>query len=86
MERPIKEKYYWIAGYYKAIERYADHLETALARERESVNEFREANQRLEAEVERLKESISRIFRVGHNDDCIFCGIKDREAKRAREE
>ena len=40
----------------------------------------------LEAEVERLKESISRIFRVGHNDDCIFCGIKDREAKRAREE
>ena len=36
---------------------YMDHLEAALARERESVN-VSLANQRLEAEVERLKDLI----------------------------
>ena len=63
-DRPVKEMYYWIAGYYKAIERYADHLETALARERESVNELSEANIKLR---KALKDLISKLEEV-HTD------------------
>jgi len=26
-----------------------------------------------------LEEQLRRIHRVGHNDDCLFCGFKDRQ-------
>jgi len=32
-------------------------------------------------EIERLREKLGRIVALGHNDDCIFCGLKDKEAK-----
>jgi predicted RNase H-like nuclease (RuvC/YqgF family) len=27
-----------------------------------------------------LRKRLDNIFAIGHNDDCLFCGLKDREA------
>lgn len=37
----------------------------------------------LRAEVSRLRAALTNVKDLGHNDDCIFCGLKDREAIRA---
>jgi hypothetical protein len=35
------------------------------------------------AEVRRLREVPRRVFNVGHDDDCLLCGFKDRIASEA---
>jgi len=57
MERPDVIPYTWqgLTKTLKLYEEYADNLEAALARERESVNELSLANQKLEAEVKDIK-------------------------------
>ncbi len=35
----------------------------------------------LAAQVAPYKTALERIFNLGHNDDCLFCGFKDKEAK-----
>lgn len=42
----------------------------------------RERNQ-LAAEVERLRGELRRVQLIGHNDDCLFCGFKDRAVYEA---
>ena len=71
MERPDVIPYTWqgLTKTLKLYEEYADNLEAALARELESVDELSLANQRLEAEVERLKQEI----RYPHID-CFYNG------------
>jgi hypothetical protein len=36
--------------------------------------------------ADRLQERLDRIFNLGHNDDCLFCGLKDKEAIFAAQE
>jgi len=36
----------------------------------------------LEREKAKLEAKLKRIVALGHNNDCIFCGFKDKEASR----
>jgi hypothetical protein len=38
---------------------------------------------RLRTEVETLRDVSRRVLNVGHNNDCLFCGFKDRTASEA---
>ena len=33
----------------------------------------------LEARLKEAEEVLNQIFNLGHNNDCIFCGLKDKE-------
>lgn len=37
----------------------------------------------LRAKLDALVAALARIHGLGHNNDCIFCGFKDREAQAA---
>lgn len=37
----------------------------------------------VEAERDRYREALESVFDQGHNEDCIFCGFKDKYAKAA---
>lgn len=39
-----------------------------------------ERNAELKAENATLRKRLDNIFAIGHNDGCLFCGLKDREA------
>jgi len=45
------------------------------------IQHYEAANQDLR---KKLMDIISKIVNIGHNNDCLFCGFKDREAKEAR--
>lgn len=38
---------------------------------------------RLRTEVEALRDVSRRVLNIGHNNDCLFCGFKDRTASEA---
>ena len=52
---------------------YASTLESQLKAEQTSVN-------KLSLHCQELEAVLHRIFNFGHNNDCIFCGFKDKEA------
>ena len=52
-------------------------------RNRLQMQNQRKENEALRAENARLREALEKIFALGHNDDCIFCGLKDRTAQEA---
>lgn len=35
------------------------------------------------AEVRQLRAALDHVVGLGHNDDCLFCGLKDRAASEA---
>jgi hypothetical protein len=39
---------------------------------------------KLHEEIERLKEALQHIQDCGHNDDCLFCAMKDTIAKKVK--
>ena len=39
-----------------------------------------EHNKALETRLKEVEEMLNQIFNLGHNNDCIFCGLKDKEA------
>ena len=41
---------------------------------------WRRRAQDLEREKVELESKLKRIVDLGHNNDCIFCGLKDKEA------
>lgn len=61
----------------------------AIANYRESCVAAATADLRAEVDAltkarDRLKEAIEKSFyRVGHDDDCLFCGFKDKIAREA---
>ena len=46
------------------------------------VAESHNAFPALLARLDAAETKLSRVVSVGHNDDCMFCGFKDREANR----
>jgi ribosomal protein S2 len=34
---------------------------------------------RLEKRIEELEAALERIASLGHNEECLFCGLKDKE-------
>lgn len=34
----------------------------------------------MKSEAEMLREALEKIVAIGHNDDCLFCGFKDKQA------
>ena len=40
----------------------------------------------LEAQVTKYREVSEKVFNVGHNDNCIFCGFKDKIIQEALKE
>ena len=45
----------------------------------------REEVRELEAENERLRETLKKVQGLGYNKDCLFCGFKDKTVKEALE-
>ena len=39
----------------------------------------------LEAENKRLREALEKVQKLGYNEDCMFCGFKDKAVKQALE-
>jgi len=56
-------------------------LRDALPRSRavQEVDALIESHTKIQKRVEFLAEQLRRIHRVGHNEDCLFCGFKDRQ-------
>jgi len=36
-----------------------------------------------ETEVKRLRKALEKIYSLGHNDNCMFCGFKDQVVSKA---
>jgi len=95
MERPDYEIAYikdFCPASGEVVEKYINSLENALARKRESVNELSEANQRLEAEVERLEKALAKIEAIDSacandfDESMDSCDVMKMIAKKALEE
>jgi hypothetical protein len=43
----------------------------------------REIRNETAAEIKRLRFWLERILALGHNDECLFCGLKDKQARGA---
>jgi len=62
------------------------------ARAVEEITRLKDAEEQLKAEYGKLEtrhlkllDTLENVMTVGHNDDCMFCGFKDKEAKAAIE-
>lgn len=60
----------------------ADQRNRILERLAAAETRLTERAEAAEQEVARLKEFPALILRIGHNDECLFCGFKDREATK----
>jgi hypothetical protein len=52
----------------------------------EQALRFIEEDVRRDAERERYKKALEEAYGVGHNNECMFCGLKDKRIKQALKE
>lgn len=60
-----------------------DLLQTEQGKKEYASQVLQVENEELKAEVEILRDVSRRVLNVGHNNDCLFCGFKDRAALEA---
>jgi len=59
--------------------------ETYIEKTQDRLIELLRENTRLERENKRLREALNKVQKLGYNEDCLFCGFKDRAVKEALE-
>ena len=47
------------------------------------IDKLGKKNKRLKEEALAGQKTVNAILNIGHNDDCLFCGLKDKIAKEA---
>ena len=53
--------------------------------DKESITQYCSTCEKLTKEVERLQRILKQVYNVGHNDDCMFCGFKDKKIQESLE-